>query len=176
MAAQASLCVAWLETPEDTFCRVVAHFWLYRYIITKLPVHLFVMMKSPEHVLIRILKLPSTTWPICNDEIAGTCPHMNIKVAVYDMTYLQDNTIRKIRSDTDFFGFWSGLSLNALNMGISVKRIDQPALKIGNGPVQSFSNMVTLWFLHFPNLPDQTHAHIVRKLMFIPPAFMLRGI
>ena len=25
MAAQASLCLAWLETPEDTFCRVVAH-------------------------------------------------------------------------------------------------------------------------------------------------------
>ena len=25
MAAQAGLCLAWLETPEDTFCRVVAH-------------------------------------------------------------------------------------------------------------------------------------------------------
>ena len=25
MAAQAGLCVAWSETPEDTFCRVVAH-------------------------------------------------------------------------------------------------------------------------------------------------------
>ena len=26
VAAQASLCLAWSETPEDTFCRVVAHF------------------------------------------------------------------------------------------------------------------------------------------------------
>ena len=25
MAAQAGLCLAWSETPEDTFCRVVAH-------------------------------------------------------------------------------------------------------------------------------------------------------
>ena len=25
MAGQAGLCLAWLETPEDTFCRVVAH-------------------------------------------------------------------------------------------------------------------------------------------------------
>ena len=25
VAAQARLCLAWLETPEDTFCRVVAH-------------------------------------------------------------------------------------------------------------------------------------------------------
>ena len=25
MAAQTGLCLAWLETPEDTFCRVVAH-------------------------------------------------------------------------------------------------------------------------------------------------------
>ena len=25
MAAQASLCLAWSETPEDTFCRVMAH-------------------------------------------------------------------------------------------------------------------------------------------------------
>ena len=25
VAAQAGLCLAWLETPEDTFCRVVAH-------------------------------------------------------------------------------------------------------------------------------------------------------
>ena len=25
MAAQAGLCMAWSETPEDTFCRVVAH-------------------------------------------------------------------------------------------------------------------------------------------------------
>ena len=26
MAAQAGLCLAWSETPEDTFCHVVAHF------------------------------------------------------------------------------------------------------------------------------------------------------
>ena len=26
MAAQAGLCLAWSETPEDTFCRVVVHF------------------------------------------------------------------------------------------------------------------------------------------------------
>ena len=26
MAVQAGLCLAWSETPEDTFCRVVAHF------------------------------------------------------------------------------------------------------------------------------------------------------
>ena len=25
VAAQAGLCLAWLETPEDTFCHVVAH-------------------------------------------------------------------------------------------------------------------------------------------------------
>ena len=25
VAAQASLCLAWSETPKDTFCRVVAH-------------------------------------------------------------------------------------------------------------------------------------------------------
>ena len=25
VAAQAGLCLAWWETPEDTFCRVVAH-------------------------------------------------------------------------------------------------------------------------------------------------------
>ena len=25
VAAQAGLCLAWSETPEDTFCRVVAH-------------------------------------------------------------------------------------------------------------------------------------------------------
>ena len=25
VAAQAGLCLAWLETPEDTFCRVMAH-------------------------------------------------------------------------------------------------------------------------------------------------------
>ena len=25
MAAQAGSCLAWSETPEDTFCRVVAH-------------------------------------------------------------------------------------------------------------------------------------------------------
>ena len=25
MAAQAGLCLAWSETPEDTFCRAVAH-------------------------------------------------------------------------------------------------------------------------------------------------------
>ena len=28
MAAQAGLCLAWLETPEDMFCRVVAHLHL----------------------------------------------------------------------------------------------------------------------------------------------------
>ena len=28
MAAQASLCLAWSETPEDTFCRVVAHMYI----------------------------------------------------------------------------------------------------------------------------------------------------
>ena len=28
MAAQAGLCLAWSETPEDTFCRGVAHFYL----------------------------------------------------------------------------------------------------------------------------------------------------
>ena len=26
VAAKAGLCLAWSETPEDTFCRVVAHF------------------------------------------------------------------------------------------------------------------------------------------------------
>ena len=29
MAAQAGLCLAWSETPEDTFCRVVAHSLIY---------------------------------------------------------------------------------------------------------------------------------------------------
>ena len=29
MAAQAGLCLAWSETPEDTFCRVVAHVYVY---------------------------------------------------------------------------------------------------------------------------------------------------
>ena len=29
---------------------------------------------------------------ICNNEIAGARRNMNIKVAVYDMTYLQDYT------------------------------------------------------------------------------------
>ena len=28
MAAQAGLCLAWSETPKDTFCRVVAHLHL----------------------------------------------------------------------------------------------------------------------------------------------------
>ena len=28
MAAEAGLCLAWSETPEDTFCRVVAHIYL----------------------------------------------------------------------------------------------------------------------------------------------------
>ena len=28
MAAQAGLCLAWSETPEDTFCRVVAQLFL----------------------------------------------------------------------------------------------------------------------------------------------------
>ena len=28
MAAQAGLCLAWSETPEDTFCRAVAHLYL----------------------------------------------------------------------------------------------------------------------------------------------------
>ena len=28
MAAQAGLCLAWLETPEDTFCRVVAQMYV----------------------------------------------------------------------------------------------------------------------------------------------------
>ena len=28
VAAQAGLCLAWSKTPEDTFCRVVAHFYL----------------------------------------------------------------------------------------------------------------------------------------------------
>ena len=27
MAAQAGLCLAWSETPEDTFCRVEAHMY-----------------------------------------------------------------------------------------------------------------------------------------------------
>ena len=27
MAAQAGLCLAWSESPEDTFCRVVAHMY-----------------------------------------------------------------------------------------------------------------------------------------------------
>ena len=28
VAAQAGLCLAWLETPEDTFCRVVAQMFI----------------------------------------------------------------------------------------------------------------------------------------------------
>ena len=28
MAAQAGLCLAWSETPEDTFCRVVAQIYI----------------------------------------------------------------------------------------------------------------------------------------------------
>ena len=31
MAAKAGLCLAWSETPEDTFCRVVAHEHVYNY-------------------------------------------------------------------------------------------------------------------------------------------------
>ena len=29
MAAQVGLCVAWSETPEDMFCHVAAHIYLY---------------------------------------------------------------------------------------------------------------------------------------------------
>ena len=29
VAAQTGLCLAWSETPEDTFCRVVAHMYLW---------------------------------------------------------------------------------------------------------------------------------------------------
>ena len=29
VAVQAGLCLAWSETPEDTFCRVVAHVYSY---------------------------------------------------------------------------------------------------------------------------------------------------
>ena len=39
-------------------------FLLYCYISTKLPVHLFATMKSPDPDQIRILKLPPTSWPI----------------------------------------------------------------------------------------------------------------
>ena len=35
MAAQAGLCLAWFETPEDTFCRVVAPIELKRSIYVK---------------------------------------------------------------------------------------------------------------------------------------------
>ena len=31
MAAQAGLCLAWSETPEDTLCRVVAHMLSYQF-------------------------------------------------------------------------------------------------------------------------------------------------
>ena len=31
--------------------------------------------------------------PVCNSKIAGSRPNMNIKVAAYDMTYLQDNNV-----------------------------------------------------------------------------------
>ena len=33
MAAQDGLCLDWSETPEDTFCRVVAHLFADRYIV-----------------------------------------------------------------------------------------------------------------------------------------------
>ena len=36
VAAQACLCLAWSETPEDTFCRVVGHFVLIHVNILKL--------------------------------------------------------------------------------------------------------------------------------------------
>ena len=32
MAGEAGLCLAWSETPEDTFCRVVAHLLLHTYV------------------------------------------------------------------------------------------------------------------------------------------------
>ena len=34
MAAQAGLCLAWFETPEDTFCRVVAQIYIYALMIS----------------------------------------------------------------------------------------------------------------------------------------------
>ena len=33
MAAQAALCLAWSETPEDTFCRVVAQMVINGYFV-----------------------------------------------------------------------------------------------------------------------------------------------
>ena len=32
VAAQAGLCLAWSETPEDTFCRVVAHIYFFHFV------------------------------------------------------------------------------------------------------------------------------------------------
>ena len=37
MAVQVSLCTAWLETPKDTFCHVVAQICLNSYFLTVVP-------------------------------------------------------------------------------------------------------------------------------------------
>ena len=54
-----------LYTIPISYLQVVSQVLLYRYICTKLPVHLFLTMKSIEHTQIWILKLPPMSRPNC---------------------------------------------------------------------------------------------------------------
>ena len=92
MAAQAGLCLAWLENPEDTFCRVVAHMVSsITFVHLVLVNHLSCDMTKPTKWVCTQRRLRSAWASAQSDQSLSLCAHWVAKDPSFLLAHSEDS-------------------------------------------------------------------------------------